>query len=478
MPRKRKRDIDLSIHPETKYKGILYTADRQRATDDEVPASRRTSSRKQHKQNKLELLFGSLSLFHVKRGKDSSIKPSRHARAAAKNLTPAAAPASTPEGGGRVLRSSKNNGSGFGSFFRDHMIRTTGLICCAVIAVSLITVQTTLAKPGTALTLIDNGREMQCETLTQTVGDFLSENGVSIGEEDALSTEMDTPIYEGQVVTIYRAVPVSVRSNGQEAAVNIMAGRTVQDVLDQAGIVPAENDEVYPSPDTIVRSGMVIDHIIVTTQEMKEEKPIGFDVVTKEDSTLEKGKRQTAQEGQEGVLQITYTQLYKNGVLISQDSISEDVIQQPVNEVIAIGTYVKPEPKPTPTPKKTTSSSSSSSKKNNSSSSSGSSSSGSSSSGSSGGTQGRKFQLTAYCSACNTGNKTSSGTYPVAGRTVACNSFPLGTRVMIEGYGEYVVEDRGGMGGNVIDIYLGDRDTCTCGADFGRKRNITAYVIG
>lgn len=478
MPRKRKRDIDLSIHPENKYKGILYTADRKRASDDELPHSvrTRTGRARQQKAGKLESLFGSVSLFHVKRGKDSSIKPSRHARAAAKNLTPAAAPA--PTGGGRVLRSSKNSGgNGFFGFFRDHMIRTTCLICCAVVAVSLITVQTTLAKPGTSITLIDNGREMQCETLTQTVGDFLEENGVDLHEEDVISTDKDVPIYEGQVITIYRAVPITVRSNGQNIDVNIVAGHTVQDALDKAGIVPAEYDEVYPSTDTIVRSGMVIDHIVVTTGQTTEQKPIGFENKTRENSQLPKGETQVVQAGQEGVLQITYTQLYKNGVLISQDSVSEDVIQQPVDQIMEIGTYVKPEPKPEP--KKKTTSSSSSSKKNNSSSSSnkGNSSSGGSSNTDLNGKQGRKFQLTAYCSACNSGSKTSSGTYPVAGRTVACNSLPLGTRIMIEGFGEYVVEDRGGMGGNVIDIYLGDRDTCTCGADFGRKPGITVYVL-
>lgn len=471
MPRRRKRNIDLSIHPENKYKGILYTADRQRATDDELPRSSRAGRRK---PGKLESLFGSLSFFHVNRKKGSSV---RQRRAAAPDPAPAAA------GGGRVLRSSKNSGGGSGGFFRDHLIRTTCLICCAVVAVSFITVQTTLAKPGTAITLIDNGREMQCETLTQTVGEFLNENGVVIGDGDVVSTEADAPIYEGQVVTIYRAVPVTVRSNGQEFDVSIMAGRTVQDALDIAGIVPAEHDEIYPSPDTLVRSGMVIDHIVVTTKETKEQQPVPFENTTREDKDLEKGKTQIVQEGQEGVKEITYTELYKNGVLIFRDSISEDIVQQPVDQVMAIGTYVKPEPKKpattTTTKKKASSSSGSSSKNNGSSSNKGSSSSSNSNKGDTdlNGKQGRKFQLTAYCSYCNSGSKTSSGTYPVANRTVACNSLPLGTRIYIEGYGEFVVEDRGGMGGNVIDIYMGDQpndDVCNA---FGRKPSVNVYVL-
>lgn len=60
------------------------------------------------------------------------------------------------------------------------------------------------------------------------------------------------------------------------------------------------------------------------------------------------------------------------------------------------------------------------------------------------------FEITHYT---HTGNNTASGEYPVAGRTVACNSLPLGTIVEINGQ-DFVVEDRGGMGGNVIDIFV------------------------
>ena len=62
----------------------------------------------------------------------------------------------------------------------------------------------------------------------------------------------------------------------------------------------------------------------------------------------------------------------------------------------------------------------------------------------------RTFEITHYT---HTGNNTASGVYPVAGRTVACNSLPLGTVVEINGH-EYVVEDRVGINGNIIDIFV------------------------
>jgi len=80
------------------------------------------------------------------------------------------------------------------------------------------------------------------------------------------------------------------------------------------------------------------------------------------------------------------------------------------------------------------------------------------------------YELTAYEW---TGNCCANGNYPTTGYTVACNSLALGTHIYIEGYGEYVVEDRGGMAGNVIDIYLGDPDACI---QFGRQ-GANVYII-
>ena len=80
------------------------------------------------------------------------------------------------------------------------------------------------------------------------------------------------------------------------------------------------------------------------------------------------------------------------------------------------------------------------------------------------------YQLTAYAW---TGSRCANGNYPTLNYTIASNSIPMGSRVYIEGYGEYVVEDRGGMASNVIDVYMGDYSTCM---QFGR-RTADVYLI-
>lgn len=78
------------------------------------------------------------------------------------------------------------------------------------------------------------------------------------------------------------------------------------------------------------------------------------------------------------------------------------------------------------------------------------------------------FELTAYEW---TGSPMANGEHPYYG-CCASNYFPLGTVLYIEGYGTFVVKDRGGMPNNVIDIYLGDPDACW---EFGRKYGVNVY---
>lgn len=72
-----------------------------------------------------------------------------------------------------------------------------------------------------------------------------------------------------------------------------------------------------------------------------------------------------------------------------------------------------------------------------------------------------------------TGSPCANGNYPSTGYTVACNSLPLGTQIYIDGYGYYVVEDRGGGGDQWIDIYMGDVSTCN---NFG-VRYLDVYLV-
>jgi 3D (Asp-Asp-Asp) domain-containing protein len=87
--------------------------------------------------------------------------------------------------------------------------------------------------------------------------------------------------------------------------------------------------------------------------------------------------------------------------------------------------------------------------------------------------------VTAYCGCASCCGKstgiTASGTKATAGRTIAASSnYAFGTKIEIQGYGTYTVEDRGGaISGNRIDIYFNSHSEALA---FGRKSLLIRVV--
>lgn len=418
--------------------------------------------------------------------------------------------------GGGKRHNSKKKGP---SFLKDGVVRLALFSCAFVIVGSMFAIPTAFASQTTDITVNDGGRILALSTSAQTVAQCLADNKIEIGPQDVLAQDTGSPITEGMEIKIWRASDITVNSAGTCSTVCMVSG-TVADALAAAGVVPEPEDEVYPSPDTPIRAGMRIEHIIVTKDVTTQTYDIPYDKAEREDPDLPKGETKLVQAGKVGEFEIVTETIYKNGVVFSQTVTSEKTLKEPVTEITAVGTYVPPPPPPPAPPKiseihsqgdsgngKSSSGHSSSSSGGGSSSSSGSngsSGSGGSSSGSSGSSGGSssggsssagggsvsgpdgisakytlQMQATAYCKACDSGNGvTASGTYASWG-TVAANTgvLPFGTKIYVEGYGYGVVEDTGGFGSNVIDLYLGDRSSCTCGSDWGRK-NVTVYVLG
>lgn len=90
-----------------------------------------------------------------------------------------------------------------------------------------------------------------------------------------------------------------------------------------------------------------------------------------------------------------------------------------------------------------------------------------------------EYSITGYtpkCAHCcgNTKGITASGVEAIIGYTVAADkSIPFGTTLYIEGYGYYVVEDRGNFGRNVIDIAAPTHESCYDLTNYG----VHVYVV-
>ena len=88
------------------------------------------------------------------------------------------------------------------------------------------------------------------------------------------------------------------------------------------------------------------------------------------------------------------------------------------------------------------------------------------------------YKITGYnpwCSHCcgKSDGVTASGTQAKVGRTIAAKGFSFGTKLYIEGYGVYVVEDTGGFASNTIDMAADSHEACYALT----RSNVPVYVV-
>ena len=328
---------------------------------------------------------------------------------------------------------------------------------CFVLCVLSAAVAPALAAPpegSTAFTFCDNGRVINAVSSAGTVKEFLKENDVDLSAGDELNVDKDSSLQSSMVVSIDRALPVTVVSGGRRLAAGIQAG-TVADALKSAGVKADENDRVSPSLDTKVRTGMTIEHTVVETAHISWTEIVPYKTVYKNTYSLYKGNEKIEQYGVNGKISHRIRINYEDGKEISRYEIESNLIREPSNEVVLVGTRVA------------YSGSSRSSSSSSLSSSSSSSSSGSSGRASASGISPSKIRTTMRMSTTAytfTGNRTATGTYPRRG-TVAVNPSVIsyGTRMYIEGYGYGVAEDTGSFiysHSNRIDLFMESLSQC------------------
>lgn len=180
-----------------------------------------------------------------------------------------------------------------------------------------------------------------------TVADALEEAGVTVGAEDTLNYEEDKPLFDKMHVRVTRMMEITVTADGETQTVETSA-QTVEAALEKAGIQLGENDRVEPALTEKVTEGMAITVKRVEVKEEKVAEDIPFGTVYEDTDALYQGETETRSAGVNGQKEVTYQVTLVDGVEESRQAVSENVVAQPVDEVVLRGTAPLPEPEPEP----------------------------------------------------------------------------------------------------------------------------------
>ena len=213
-----------------------------------------------------------------------------------------------------------------------------------VICIVLLLSQTAFAK-NTYL-INDGGRVVIHTTYATDPAAVLNEAGLQLGEDDTFTTEPGLGVSE---ITVQRKQLISIVHGGKTLEV-VSYGESVESLLERLSLILTTEDVVSVPMNTQTFDGMCITISRSVQTEESYVAIIPFETTYCYDASLAEGEEKVLTAGVNGQAQRTATVVYLNGEEVSRTVLSETVISQPVNAVVAVGTYVEqaaPETEPT-----------------------------------------------------------------------------------------------------------------------------------
>ena len=331
----------------------------------------------------------------------------------------------------------------------------------AAVAVASVGVLAMMLFSNTTYMISDGENTVRHRSGETAVEAVLAEAGMELGSGDLYTLE------EGFLrsnISIRRAADMTVTYYGETKDIVGYEDETLAEVLERLELTYNEGDIITLPLDTMAADGLELEIYTMAVEEQTYTTVIPFETVKVDNDDMKKGATKVKTAGVEGEMRHVDKVTYINGVETERENLSQEVISQPVNEVVEVGTgknLVKKYGSVTIGDGTITLSSGEVLTYKSA----------------------KTFKATAYThtdAGCTTttatGTKVRWGTVAVDPKVV-----PYGTRMFImtsDGsfiYGVAVAEDCGGaIKGNRIDLYMPTYKQCV---NFGR-RDCTVYFIG
>ena len=335
------------------------------------------------------------------------------------------------------------------------------------------------------VTIVENGERNTVITEAETVLELITDGYMQFGNFDEFDVEIDDDVYDGMEIEIKRANPIIINDGGTRFH-TMTTESDVFEVLDKHDIELGDDDlleivktstnflgeeiQINPTALTAFADNNVVEIEIIR---------VNFEVETNfEETTLEteyiytdvlhEGEREVYIEGSPRIEETVIESEYRNGEFYAIVDVETIIVDEGVNRVVAVGTYVPDLPTPAPAISSSTVNVNITTPEED-------------------GLESFTANVTAFlatCSGCSgiTANGTdvrstttfNDSTFGAVRIIAADRRFPFGTIIYVSGVGNAVVLDRGGaVTGNVLDLLMGSNDNPW---QFGRQ-SLQAQVI-
>lgn len=190
------------------------------------------------------------------------------------------------------------------------------------------------------VTFYDNGEKLTIKTNARTVKEALDKAGYKINPTDKVEPALDTKIdSDNFFINIYRSRPVLVKV-GVNERYTMTASSDPRSILNEAGVTVYDGDEINVVENTnFLETGIAMVYEVTRNggRGVTVETEIPFNEQTVKDYNLAPGQKEIRQFGETGLKVSNYEVLYVDGEEVSRELISESVVREPVDRIVAVG---------------------------------------------------------------------------------------------------------------------------------------------
>lgn len=221
---------------------------------------------------------------------------------------------------------------------RDFLIRSYIVLMTTILLLSVTALLTQTAF-ATTYVINDGDRVVTYTSFATDPAEVLGQAGVPLDAYDTYTTEA----VDGEAtITINRALRVTVHCHGQTTVVSSQ-GETAWELLQRLGVELTDEDVLSHDLQTEVFDGMElrVDRIVTCRETFSATVPHETRYCT--DAALPLGTEEVLARGQDGELLRTADVTYINGVETRRSILSETMLRMPVTEIVGVGSADIPE---------------------------------------------------------------------------------------------------------------------------------------
>lgn len=191
-----------------------------------------------------------------------------------------------------------------------------------------------------AVELIIDGLHSNTVTDANTVQDFLEEKNLAVSSLDFIEPDLEDNLRPCSIINIITNRKVFVEVDGETKEFNTIR-KTIEKLLEDEKIKLNPFDVVEPDIKELTSDDLEVDITRIEKKNVIEEEEIEYETIIKEDEDLTFKKQVLEQEGKNGLKEVEYQYVYKDGELVSKTKLSTEIVREAQPEIITEGRKIK-----------------------------------------------------------------------------------------------------------------------------------------